>query len=315
MTSLADRLDQYVAERRRYGGNWASQAKQIRPFVNFADSEGAEWVTTGLFLRWKERFGSAGQTTWAGRLSAVRVFATWLQGIDPRTEVPAKGLIPPQGCRPKPYIYSDNEICQIVTEAARLKCRTGLRGMTFSTMFGLIAVTGMRIGESLALHDADVNTGAAVIRIRHAKNGRDRVIPVTHCTAERLQTHRDTRDRILGRTTEAFFCGAGGGRLSAPTAQHSFAMVGQRIGLREPQADGKMGRGPRLQDLRHTLATKTIIDWFRQGHDVDAGMYRLSAFLGHAGPDCTFWYIEAVPELLALARDRANVSFSRGEWT
>ena len=315
MTSLAERLDQYVAERRRYGGNWASQAKQIRPFVAFADSAGAEWITTGLFLRWKERFGSAGQTAWAARLSAVRVFATWLQGIDPRTEVPPKGLIPPQGCRPKPYIYSDREIRRIVSEAARLKCRTGLRGMTCSTMFGLIAVTGMRIGEALALHDADVDTGGAVIRVRHAKNGRDRIIPVTDCTAERLQRHRDTRDRILGRATEAFFCGAGGDRLSAGTAQHNFAIVGQRIGLREPQADKKNGRGPRLQDLRHTLATKTIIDWFRQGQDVDAGMYRLSAFLGHADPDCTWWYIEAVPELLALAREQADASLGRGEGT
>ncbi len=315
MTALADRLDQYVTERRRYGGNWASQARQVRPFVTFADSEGVEWITTGLFLRWKERFGSAGQNAWAGRLSAVRVFATWLQGIDPRTEVPPKGLIPRQGCRPKPHIYSDREIRQIVAEAARLECCTGLRGMTFSTMFGLIAVTGMRIGEALALHDADVDPGGAVIRVRHAKNGRDRVIPVTSCTAERLQMHRDTRNRILGRATQAFFCGTGGGRLGEDTARYNFAMIGQRIGLRELQVDNRKGRGPRLHDLRHSFATKTIIDWFRQGEDVDAGMYRLSAFLGHAGPDCTWWYIEAVPELLALARDRANASLGRGERT
>lgn len=315
MTSLSDRLDQYVTERRRYGGNWASQAKQVRPFVTFADSEGAEWITTGLFLRWKEQFGNASQTAWAGRLSAVRVFAAWLQGIDPRTEVPPKGLISRQGCRPKPYIYSDLEIRRIVAEAAHLECRTGLRASTCSTMFGLIAVTGMRIGEALALHDADVDTDGANVRIRHAKNGRGRVIPITACTAESLQRHRDTRDRILGRPTEAFFCGPRGNRLCADTVQRSFAHVGQRIGLREPQADLRKGRGPRLQDLRHTVATRTIIDWFRQGHDVDAEMYKLSAFLGHAGPNCTWWYIEAVPELLELARNRADSSFRGGERT
>ena len=183
ITSLCDRLDQYIAERCSHGGNWASPAKQVRPFVTFADSEGVEWITTGLFLHWKERFGSAGRTAWAGRLSAVRVFATWFQGIDPRTEVPPKGLIPHRAMRPKPCIYSGREICRIVAEAADLKCRTGLRGATFSTMFGLIAVTGMRIGEALALHDADVDTGGAVFRVKHAKNGRDRVIPVTGCTA------------------------------------------------------------------------------------------------------------------------------------
>ena len=313
MTSLSERLDQYVAERRRYGGNWASSAKQVRPFVTFADSEGAEWITTALFLRWKERFGSANQASWAGRLAAVRVFATWHQGIDPRTEVPPRGLIPHRVVRPKPYIYSDPEIRRIIEAAARLECRTGLRASTCSTMFGLIAVTGMRIGEARALLDADVDTGGATVRVRHAKNGRDRVLPITDCTAERLQTHRDTRDRILGRPTEAFFCGPRGKHLCADTVQRSFAHVGQRIGMREPQDDGGKGHGPRLHDLRHAFATKTIIDWFRQGRDVDAEMYKLSAFLGHAGPDCTWWYIEAVPELLELARDRAGSRFGRGE--
>ena len=191
----------------------------------------------------------------------------------------------------------------------------GLRGMTFSTMFGLIAVTGMRSGEALALHDADVNTGSAVIRVRHAKGGRDRVIPVTDCTAERLQIHRDTRNRILGRATEPFFCGAGGNWLGVTTPGQNFAKVGQRIGLREPQAGTKKGRGPRLHDLRHTFATNTITDWFRQGRNVDAEMYKLSAYLGHSGPDCTWWYIEAVPELLELARDRAEARFGQGEQT
>ena len=170
MTSLAERLDQHVAERRRFGGDWASQARQVRPFVAFADGEGAEWITTALFLRWRERFGNANRETWAQRLSAVRVFAEWLQGIDPRTEVPPKGLIPHRGCRPKPYIYSDGEISRIVAEAARLKCSTGLRASTCSTMFGLMAVTGMRIGEALKLHDGDVDTDGGTVRVGTASS-------------------------------------------------------------------------------------------------------------------------------------------------
>ena len=315
MTSLAERLDQHVAERRRFGRDWANQARQVRPFVAFADGEGAEWITTELFLRWRERFGNAGQETWAKRLSAVRVFAEWLQGIDPRTEVPPKGLIPRQGCRPKPYIYSDGEIGRIVAEAACLKCRTGLRASTCSTMFGLMAVTGMRIGEALKLSDGDVDTDGGTVRVRHGKNGRDRVVPVTDCTAERLQRHRDTRDRILGRKPEAFLCGPDGSRLCADTVRQTFARIGQRIGLREPRSDGRKGRGPRLHDLRHTFASKTITDWFRQGCDVDAEMYKLSAFLGHVRPDGTWWYVEAVPELLELARDRADSSIGKGERT
>ena len=287
--------------------------EQVRPFAAFADREGAEWITTELFLRWKDRFGSAGRQAWAGRLSAVRVFAAWMQGIDPRTEVPPKGLIPGRNHRPTPCIHSDEEIRRIVEEAARLECRTGLRAAAFSAMFGLMAAAGMRKGEALGLADEDVDAAAAAVRIRHAKNGRERVIPVSDCTAERLQDCRDARDRILGRTPEAFFCGAGGRRLGSDTANRNFALVGQRTGLREPQPGGRKGRGPRLQDLRHTFATRTIIDWFRQGRDADAEMYKPGAFLGHAGPDCTWRCIEAVPELLALARDRAELAFGKGE--
>ena len=312
MISLCERLDQYVAERRRHGGNWASQARMVRPFAIFADNAGEGIITTELFLRWKAGFGSAGQATWAVRLSAVRAFAAWMQGHEPRTEVPPKGLIPRRRVRPRPWIYSDTEISAIIAEAARLQCPTGLRASTFATMFGLIAVAGMRIGETLALLDTDVDTDEGTVHIRHAKGGRSRVLPVTDCTAARLLAHRRCRNRILGHPVDAFFCGAGGRELHVGTAQHNFAHIGQRTGLREKQEDGRKGCGPRIHDLRHTFATRTIIEWFRQGRDVDAEMYKLSAFLGHAGPNCSYWYIEAVPELLQLASDRAANSMRMG---
>ncbi len=151
MTSFTDRLDQCLAERRRYGGNWLSQARSVRPFAAFADRQRADRITTELFLRWKEGYGSAGRSTWTVRLAAVRVFATWLKGIDPRTEVPPLGLVPGSSRRARPYIFSDTEIRSIVAEADRLPSCTGLRGLTYSTLFGLLAVTGMRIGEAVAL--------------------------------------------------------------------------------------------------------------------------------------------------------------------
>ena len=248
MTSLSDRLDQYTAERRSHGGNWASQAKQVRPFVTFADSR-AEWITTGLFLRWKERFGDRMGRQAVGGARLRRVAA----GARPADGSASQGADTPSGVRPKPYIYSDREIRRIVAEAARLECHTGLRG-TFSTV-RIDCRHRYAHREALALHDADVDPDSAIIRVRHAKNGRDR-IPVTSCTAERLRMHRNTRNRILGRATQAFFCGTGGDRLSADTPRYNFAKISQRIGLREPQT-GTKGRGPRLHDLRHTFATRT----------------------------------------------------------
>ena len=312
MTSFTERLDQCLAERRLYGGNWSSQAKQVRPFAAFADGEGAEWITTELFLRWKEGFGSAGRSTWTVRLAAVRVFAIWLQGIDPRTEVPPLGLVPGSSCRARPYIFSDAEIRGIVAEAARLPSCSGLRGLTHSTLFGLLSVTGMRTGEALALDGPDVDLDEGFVLVRHAKGGRSRAVPITGCTADRLRDYRARMAAILGRTPDAWFCGGmAGNRMPQATAQANFAEVGRRLELRPPPVKGSTVRGPRLHDLRHTYATRTLLDWFRQGLDVDAEMYKLSTVLGHSCPGGTYWYIEAVPELLALASERSGTAHDR----
>lgn len=311
MISFAERLDQCLAERRLYGGNWANQASLVRPFAAFADSQGAERITTELFLRWKEGYGSAGRSAWTVRLAAVRVFATWLRGIDPRTEVPPLGLVPGSSSRARPYIFSDAEIRGIVAEAARLPSCSGLRGLTHSTLFGLLAVTGMRIGEAVALDGRDVDLDEGVVLVRHAKGGRSRAIPITGCTAERLRDYRAGMAAILGGTPDAWFCGMAGNRMTKSTAQQNFAEVGRRLGLRPPPVKGSTVRGPRLHDLRHTFATRTLLDWFRQGLDVDAEMYKLSTVLGHSCPGGTYWYIEAVPELLALASERSQTAPDR----
>ncbi len=314
MIPLTGRMKQYLVLRDRFGtGLSASAVRDLRRFVAFADSQGAEWVTTELFLRWKERTDSTGgQQTWSCRLSHVRSFASWLQGVDPRTEVPPRGLIPAGLQRPQPYIYTDGEIAAIVTEAARLPSKPGLRGRTYATLFGLLAVTGLRISEALGLDDGDVDTDAALLRIRHAKNDRSRVVPVTPCTIERLLEYRSRRERILGAVdTAAFFVGENLRRIGICSAEYNFAKVGQNIGLREPRAG--RGRGPRLHDLRHSMAVQTIIDWHRSALDPDREMHKLSTLLGHKRPSGTYWYLEATPELLRLATERAERAFARGE--
>ena len=277
MTRFTDLLNQYLADRRRYGGDLASSGLILRPFVTFADAEGDEWITTDLFLRCKDRFGAASPHTWAIRLSVVRGFATWLQRIDPRTVVPPRGLIPNRQQRQRPYVYCDDEIARIVMEAARLPSPRGLRGATYATLFGLLAVTGLRISEAVGLDDRDVDLDAAVLNIRHAKNGRCRVIPVTACTAERLRAYRAERNRVLGTAPTAFFIGENERRLNIHMAGYTVARVGQNVGLRERQAG--RGRGPRLHDLRHTMASMTILDWFWSGRDPDREMYKLSTWL------------------------------------
>lgn len=315
MTSVAERVEQYLLQREALGtGLSPSPINELRHFAAFADDAGAGLVSTGVFLDWKTRRpGVASRQSWSYRLSHVRTFARWLQSLEPATEVPPQGLIPRGRGRPRPYIYTDDEIAGLVAGAARLPSPRGLRGPTYATLFGLLAVTGLRVGETLSLDDGDVDTSDASVRVRHAKNGRNRILPIARCTAHRLAEYRSLRDRIhRALDTPAFFVGERGQRVRIAAAEHSFARVGREIGLRKPQPAGRRGTGPRLHDLRHTMAVRTLIDWYRSGADPDREMYKLSTWLGHAGPTETYWYLEAVPGLLDLATRRAEQAIARG---
>jgi integrase/recombinase XerD len=306
MTPLSVRLKQYIAMRRSLGFEMSFTERVLRKFAEFADRERTDRITVDLFLRWKEHYGSANNYTWGHRLSMVRIFAGWLQGFDSHTEVPPAGLITSRPRLARPYIYTDDQIAAIVTEAGRLPSSYGLRAWTCSTLFGLIAVTGLRVNEALGLDEEDLDLKEAVLTIRRAKNRKSRFVPISLCDAERLRAYRAERNRILGAGRTAFFLLENGERPSDCCARYNFALVSQRIGLRKPQLFCKHGRGPRIHDLRHTLAVRTIMDWYRRGLDPGREMLKLSTYLGHATPELTYWYIEATPELLRLACERAE---------
>ncbi len=311
MTPLTVRLKHYISVRRSLGYDLSFSERVLRRFTEFADSERADHVTVDLFLRWKEIYGSANSYTWSRRLSMVRVFASWLQGFDPRTEVPPPGLISSKPRRTRPYIYTDDQIAEIVTEAGQLPSSYGLRGWTCSTLFGLIAVTGLRVSEAIGLDDKDVDLNETVLAIRRSKNGKCRFVPLSASVAERMRAYRAERNRILGHGRAPFFLLENGERPGDCCARYNFALVCQRIGLRERQFFNKHGRGPRIHDLRHTFAVRTIMDWYRRGLDPDREMLKLSTYLGHAKTEFTYWYIEAIPELLQLACERAEWNLNR----
>lgn len=312
MTTLSQRLDEYIAVRRSLGFDLSFEERVLKVFTRFADEEGADHMTVDLFLRWKAAFGTANKNTWGHRLGMVRAFARWLKGHDERTEVLPPGLIPLKWQRPRPYIYSDEEVASFVSRAAKLRSRYGLRGWTCATLFGLIAVTGLRINEALKLDDDDVDLDAGVITVRRGKNGKARYVPIAPSTVERLAAYRDERVRLLGKTVGAFFRNDDGRRPTDCCARYNFAVVSQDMGLREAQRFCRHGRGPRIHDLRHTFAVRTIMGWYRNGLDPDREMIKLTTYLGHAKPDHTYWYIEAVPELLQLASERAERSLAEG---
>jgi integrase len=304
--SIASQLDRYLTVRRSLGYDLRTDERILRRFALFADQEGASHIDTSLFLRWDAGLPDVGTSTRSARFGKVRLFVQWLSSIDPAHEVPPRGLLPSRYARQHPHIYSEDEIVAIIVAAKVLPSIYGLRGLTCSTLFGLIAVTGLRISEALALNDDDLDAENGVLRVRRGKLGRERLLPLEPTVMAQLNAYAAERDRLIGCAASAFFVSEKGTRLTDCSARYNFAHTCQRVGLRADQQYGRHGRGPRIHDLRHTFAVRTMIGWYRAGKDPAREMIRLTTYLGHTDPSNTFWYLEAVPELLDLAMARAT---------
>ncbi len=303
MSFLAEQ-HRYISIRRRLGADLSTDERILRRFTTFADNNGAEYVDTRLIMRWLESLPSANAGTRGARFRVARQFALWLHGMDPRHEVPPQGLVPAHVQRVHPHIYSDAEIIAIIEHARTLPSVYGMRGLTCSTLFGLIAVTGLRINEALRLDQTDLDVESGVLRVRFGKLGKERMLPLDQTVVPQLETYGRERDRLLGHRSEPMFVTCDGHRLGDCGARYNFALVCQQIGLRPRQAYKRHGRGPRIHDLRHTFAVRTMLNWYRSGQDVGREMIKLTTWLGHANPANTYWYLEAVPELLELASAR-----------
>jgi site-specific recombinase XerD len=307
MSALREALQTYLSLRRGLGSELRGPGAHLGRFVEFLDREGAAIVTTELALRWAMAPADATPATWAQRLDDVRRFAAWLSATDPRTEVPPRGLLSARYRRRPPYLYSDDEIERIVRQARRLPSPLGLRAHTYATLFGLLAATGLRLGEALALDHDDVDLHTGILAVRRAKFGKSRFVPVHDSTRRALQRYTQRRDLLLPRpTSPAFLRAERGTRLTQCSARYNFAVVSRAIGLRSPTPGKRHGRGPRLHDMRHRLAVRTLVRWYQEGCDVERELPKLATYLGHAHVADTYWYIEAVPELLQLATERAT---------
>lgn len=302
MSAIRDALVQYVAVRRILGMKFYEPALALDHFVDFLEREGAEFITTDLALRWSMEPKLVQRATWGRRFCHVRGFAAWLSAIDVRTEIPPKHLLDARRRRNAPHIYTEQEIDLIMTEAHRLHSRTGLRALTYSTLIGLLVATGLRPGEAFALDRSDVDLMSGILSIRQTKFGKSRFVPVDESTRVALKQYAQCRDKLCSlRLTEAFLIGESGKRLLGCSARQTFVNMSRAIGLREATKDHRNGFGPRLQDFRHSFATGRLVEWYRAGLDVARELPKLSTYLGHVDVALTYWYIEAVSELLQLA--------------
>jgi integrase len=302
MNRLDAALNDYLAIRRSLGFELREVAGCLRNFVAFLQAEGASHITTESALRWATQPADAQPSTWAWRLGMVRRFAAWHSAMDPRTEIPHAGLLPHRYQRKRPHIYSDEEIEKLLRKAAQLDSPGGLRAHTYTTLFGLLAVSGMRVNEALGLDRPDVDLGGGILTIRRTKFGKSRHVPVHSSTVAALKRYAEKRDRIVPQPTAAFFVSERGARITEWMARYTFARLSQQLGLRSRAKSH--GCGPRLHDMRHRFAARTLIHWYRAGLDVERELPKLATYLGHVHVNETYWYLEAVPELLQLATQR-----------
>jgi integrase len=305
MKSLQYHLTEYVAARRALGTRLQEPAQTLRRFIEFLVRKKARFITIKLALEWSQQCRDGVQrATCARKLSMVRQFARWLNAIESRHQVPPRRLLDVRHRRGKPHIYSDEEITRLMGEAGRLKSSTGMKALALETLIGLLAATGLRPGEAAALEIGDVNLDAQVLVIRESKFGKSRQVPIHPSTVAALKRYARHREEIFrDRGNSFFFVSDRGAPLELGAVRRWFCKASRACGLRKKQEGHRCGRGPRLQDLRHTFATRRLVEWYRNGSSVAVQMPKLATYLGHSSVACTYWYIEAVPELLELATE------------
>lgn len=309
MNELQAALDEYLAVRRAFGVKLRLAGRLLQRFVDFAEHEGATVITTDLALRWATLPADVQPAQWANRLGMVRRFAQYQRAMDPRTEVPPSDLLPHRFHRPSPYIYTDDEVRHLINAAQQLSSVTELRPHTFTTLFGLFAVTGMRTNELLHLDRDDVDLMHGILTVRGTKFGKSRYVPVHTSTQRALRRYADQRDLLCHNPlSPSFFISERGTRLTEWSLRWTFVKLSRQIGLRGPSDS----RGPRLHDFRHRFAVNTLLRWYRSGIDVEQHLPELATYLGHVHVSDTYWYLTAIPELLHLAARRLEQT-RRGE--
>jgi integrase len=301
MKPLRDAIADYLALRRSLGFKLRATAAGLTEFASFLEQKAAPYITTALALEWAMQAVAHQPSTWARRLGFVRVFARHWSATDPRTEIPPAGLLPFRAQRARPYLYTEQEIQRLLAAAKQLSSVSGLRPWTYHCLFGLLAVSGLRISEAIKLERQDVDFNQGLLTIRQTKFNKSRLIPLHISTRDVLAEYAQRRDQLLPtQSSQCFLLNDHGRRLESSAVRRTFYDLSRQIGLRGPVDH----TGPRLHDFRHRFALNTLIQWYRAGEDIERRLPVLSTFLGHAHAADTYWYLSIHPELMGLATKR-----------
>ena len=298
MSILQKALNDYLAIRRQLGFKLRDEGYLLPRFIQYLKQKGASFITRDLALRWAMQPKDVLPSWWAKRLCMVRRFSQYVSALDKRTQIPPQGLLPHRYRRRSPYIYCDEQITQLIESAKQLSTPKDLRPHTYSALFGLIAVTGMRMSESIRLKCEDVDFKDGLLTINDTKFGKSRLVPIHPSTQHALKQYECIRNQIYPNPLDRnFFISNQGIRLTGDIVRYTFVKLSRQIGLRRVSDS----HGPRLHDFRHTFAVRTIMNWYRSGLDVERQIPKLATYLGHTHVSDTYWYLSAIPELMQLA--------------
>jgi integrase/recombinase XerD len=308
VSALEQALSDYLQLRHSLGHDLAEAGRLLPGLVAYLDAHGLPTVTIEAALAWAQQApkSPAGRVTTVGprRMTAARGFARYLSGVDARTQVPPLGLMPRRAPWRRPFIYSAADIDTLLAQV-RQTISAPLRAATYQTLIGLLAASGLRIGEAIKLDRSDVDWPEGVLLIRESKFGKSRLVPLHPSSMRALKGYAQLRDQLQPPAEPAFFVSLNQNRLLYAVVQLTFRQLINNAGI---------GAGapspPRLHDFRHTFAVRTLLGWYRAGEDVQSKIPSLSTYLGHREPASTYWYLSAAPELLALAAARQDTAWS-----
>jgi integrase len=309
--SIRTRAEQYLAMRRALGFTLRGEGRSLLEFADRLDHTGQPTVTVATAVAWASEPDGITAARKRQRLAIVRGFARYLAAFDPDCQVPPAGLLPGRAHRPTPYHYSAEEVAALVHAAGTTAAP--LPAATMQALISLLAASGLRVGEALALNRDDIGLPAAAVTVT-GKNDQTRLVPLHPTTAQMLAGYAVRRDRLCPTpVSPGFFLTTTGRRVQHRGVHQIFTRLLTAADIHTPPGH----RRPRIHDLRHTFAVNVLIDWYAAGVDVSARLPVLSAFLGHNSPEATYWYLQATPQLLALAAQRLDAAAqpSRSEVT
>lgn len=307
--TLVAKANEYLEHRRSLGFELGSSGSVLRDFAGFADeAQPGRPLTTDLIMKWVTRSERHSCRYRAARLSIVRGFARFLVARGDDGEVPDMRVLPSAFRRGQPHIYNDEQLRDLLRAARSLLPVYALRPHVYEVLFGLLASTGLRISEALALRRRDVDLDDGLLRIEKTKFRKSRLVPIHETVVFHLRRFAALRGRDPdGRVSECFLVGRGGRSLPYSTVRTTFRGLVEQLGW---ESNGTLPR-PRLHDLRHTFACRRVLQWYRDGADVDHALASLCTYMGHGKLTDTYWYLSASGGLLGIASERFERFASR----